>query len=157
MTQFYPPDSCPVLPVSNEDNVVTEYVRHLRAQVCLASSPDVPMGKLCNMHNALRHLLGTPTFLTDMQVTVYLDDEFGNCSGAVAQYWEWETETVRRVEFSFTEGKTWAVTAHPTDPTIFNREELVDIPDETSMDSAAETILKALEAISLGVVRFPEL
>lgn len=152
----FPDCNCPMLPVENRDNIVSEYVRPLCAQICLASV-DVPMDKLCNMHNALRHLLGTPRFLTDTQITVYLDDEVGNCSGAVAQWYEQVAECVHRIEFSFTEGKTWVVSAHPWDPSIYSREELIDIPDDTSMDSVAEVILKAMESVSLDIVRFPEL
>ena len=158
MSEFASPDlNCPVLPVYNEDNFVSERVRHMRAQICLAAPAEVPMDKLCNMHNALRHLLGTPRFLSDTQLTVYLDDENGHCAGAVAQWYDQDDDCVHRIEFSFIEGKTWVVSCHPFDPSIFNRQEYVDIPDETGMDDAASAILKALEAESIGAVRFPEL
>ena len=153
--RFYPPEGCPQLPVNNTDNFMSAFVLPLGAQFCVAGE-SISMAMLLKALNHLRAGVGTPPCMTDVQLTAYVSDESGQfCSGAVAQWWEGESELVRRIEFSFREGRAWAITVHPTDPEIYNREFLAEIPDDTALDNVCETVLRALEDVD--AIEWPEL
>lgn len=154
--KLYPPERCPVLPVNNEDNIVSLYIPRLGAQLCVASV-DTPIETLVRTLNHLRANIGLPTCMTDVQLTVYVMGEGLHCSGAVAQFWDGEEELVRRLEFSFREGKAYAATVNPIDTDYYNSEYLTDIPDDTALPVVCETVLRALEAAELDQIEWPEL